>query len=367
LTRFLEPFGELKAVDKRLRYGILAFLSYLFFSLLAELPITLYFLIEYQDFYNLEGFSTFHNFLLMIAVIAIYLTLKNNRNLPLEMKELVFFRSVFSIFILYYVLNFYVFSAAIEFRPINVKSLPSKIEYFIPFDWSTIQYKFTDMIDGSYFQYSDYMELAFAVMSAVSIILAIIFVGLFWKSSVGVASFKFDLSSIAGEFKNSKTKIVVVSLIIPFLIFGNARIQAEDFYSMTNNVEFIQDDLIEFQKKLPRDTDQLSPSETIERRKLAAQSVYNDLIQKERWVNNDRISLWSPDVKELRTEVIEWIALWEGVLKEISLNGYTEKESIFELQQKYEEISSFALNRAPRFTQSYVIDFWRDEFVSLLR
>jgi hypothetical protein len=223
------------------------------------------------------------------------------------------------------------------------------------------------MIDGSYFQYSDYMELAFAVMSAVSIILAIIFVGLFWKSSVGVASFKFDLSSIAGEFKNSKTKIVVVSLIIPFLIFGNARIQAEDFYSMTNNVEFIQDDLIEFQKKLPRDTDQLSPSETIERRKLAAQSVYNDLIQKERWVNNDRISLWSPDVKELRTEVIEWIALWEGVLKEISLNGYTEKESIFELQQKYEEISSFALNRAPRFTQSYVIDFWRDEFVSLLR
>jgi hypothetical protein len=247
----------------------------------------------------------------MIAVIAIYLTLKNNRNLPLEMKELVFFRSVFSIFILYYVLNFYVFSAAIEFRPINVKSLPSKIEYFIPFDWSTIQYKFTDMIDGSYFQYSDYMELAFAVMSAVSIILAIIFVGLFWKSSVGVASFKFDLSSIAGEFKNSKTKIVVVSLIIPFLIFGNARIQAEDFYSMTNNVEFIQDDLIEFQKKLPRDTDQLSPSETIERRKLAAQSVYNDLIQKERWVNNDRISLWSPDVKELRTEVIEWIALWD--------------------------------------------------------
>ena len=31
MTRFLEPFGELKAVDKRLRYGILAFLSFLFF------------------------------------------------------------------------------------------------------------------------------------------------------------------------------------------------------------------------------------------------------------------------------------------------------------------------------------------------
>jgi hypothetical protein len=91
------------------------------------------------------------------------------------------------------------------------------------------------------------------------------------------------------------------------------------------------------------------------------------LISKEKWVSNEPISLWSPDVKELRVEVIEWIALWKAVLKELSLNGYTEQESIFELQQKYKEISKFAIDRAPKFTQEYTLDFWRDEFASLLR
>jgi hypothetical protein len=366
LTRFLEPFSALKAVDKKLRFGILFFLSFLIFSLFAQFPITLYFLIESQDFYDFERFFDFHNFLLIIAITAIYLTLKNSQSLPLNEKEALCFRNISTIFLLYYILDFYVISKIIEFRPATIKSLPSTLEDLLPIDWYTIESVFNSILENTYYEYDDLLGLAFALIAAISIALAIIFFALVWNAKREHLSFKFDLTSVSREFKSTNAKFLVIAVLVPFLFFGNARIQESDFSSLSTTVEFIQDDLVEFQGKLPKETE-LSASETIERRRTAAQSVYNDLISKEKWVSNEAISLWSPDVKELRVEVIEWIALWKAVLKELSLNGYTEKESIFELQQKYKEISKFAIDRAPKFTEEYTLDFWRDEFASLVR
>lgn len=354
-------------MDKKLRLGILFFLTFLIFSLIAQFPTTLYFLIEYQDFYNFEGFFVFHNFLLIIAIVATYLTLKNSQSLPSNEKESIYFRNISTIFLLFYILDFYVISEIIEFRPATLKSLPSNLEDLLPIDWFTIEYSLKSILENSYYKYDVLLELAFALIAAISITLAISFSALFWKAKREQLSLKFDLASVSREFMNSKAKFFVVAILVPFLFFGNSRIQASDFSGLSTDVEFIQDDLVEFQAKLPRENELLSGTETIERRKTAAQSVYNDLISKEKWVNNEAVSLWSPDVKELRVEVIEWIALWKVVLKELSLNGYTEKESLFDLEQKYKEISKFAVDRAPKFTEDYTLDFWRDEFASLLR
>ncbi len=366
MNKFLEPLIQLRVVNKNLRIALLAFILYLVTRLLADFPTTLYFLIEYQDFYNPQGFFEFENFLSLIALIAIYLNLRNNLHLPLEEKEEVISRVFASIFVVHYILQLFIFQKVIELRPITVKSLPSTIEELLPFDWWTIEYNFRGMLDQEYFGYDDFLELALAVISAASLILGLIALGLFLKSTWNTTQLKISLSEISKDFRDVKSKLLVAVLLILFLIISNERIQEDDYSTLTLEVQTIQESLVEFQGKLPKSTDVLTQTEIFEQRKFNAQYAYKDLVSNENRIRDYGFSIWSPDAKVLKIEVVEWEELWKQVLKELSLNGYTDKNSIFELDQKYKEISSLAIARAPRLAKSYDMDFWRDNFVALL-
>lgn len=366
MDNFLEPIRNLRTVDKKLKIAVFAFAIYLITRLLADFPTTLYFLVESQEFYNFEGFFLFDNFLSILTLVAIYLTLKASQEQKDENLESFIQKRILSIFCLFYLLQFYIVQEAIELRPINIKSIPSSIKEFIPIDWTMIQWSFESIFIGEFFEYDDVLELIISVISATSFFIAILSFAFYLQKNWKVFEFRVDLSHFFQGFNSSKSKLGVVILILPFLIFGNAKIQDNDFFSLTTTVEFIQDDLVSFQGKLPKNDSGLGGSEVIEQRKVQAQLVYKEIVAKERWIADDKLSIWSPDVKELRVEVLEWLDLWKGILRELSLNGYSEKESIFELQQKYKEVSNLAINRAPKLAADYTKSFWADEFVSLL-
>jgi len=366
LSKYLEPLRELGSLDKKLRIAFIALATYLITRLLADLPVTLYFLLEYQDFYNLEGFSTFRNFLLLITLIAIYLILLNHQNRAPEEREKILARSLASIFALYYILHFRIVQEVIELRLINASLLPSDFQDLLPIDWYSIQWGIEDMLEGIYFKYDDFLELLLATISAISLAIALCSFILFLKSKWHDLNFKLDLLEISREFRATKSKIVVIALILPFLIIGNDRIQADDYSTLTFEVQFMQEELVEFQGKLPKNSELISQTELYDARKFNAQYAYKDFIKREKRITDPITSIWSPEVKELRVEVIEWLELWRVVLQDLSLNGFTSKESLFKLEQKYKEISSLAVAAAPRFTQDYDVDFWRDDFVELL-
>ena len=366
MKSFLEPFSVLISVDKKLRIAFIALATYLVTRLLADLPITLYFLLEYQDLYNLEGFSTFRNFLLLLTIMAIYLILRNHQNGAPEESERILARSMASIFALYYILHFRIVQEVIEMRPISASSLPSDFQELLPIDWYSIQWGIEDMVEGIYFKYDDFLELLLATISAISLVIALCSFILFLRSKWKDLNFKLDLLEISREFRATKSKIVVMVLILPFLIIGNDRIQEDDFSTLALEVQFMQEELVEFQGKLPKNSELITQTELYDARKFNAQYAYKDFISREKRITDPTTSLWSPEVKELRVEVIEWLELWRLVLQDLSLNGFTSKESLFKLEQKYKEISSFAVATAPRLTQDYNIDFWRVDFVALL-
>jgi hypothetical protein len=64
---------------------------------------------------------------------------------------------------------------------------------------------------------------------------------------------------------------------------------------------------------------------------------------------------------------LEWIKLWESLLKQISLTGTGEASIIFDLNQKYVELAKLAESRAPSIVRGYYLDFWNEEFISLVR
>jgi hypothetical protein len=341
-------------------------ITYLTARLVADLPVTLYFLLEYQDVYNLEGFFTFRSFLLLLTIMAIYLTLRNHQNSTPEESEKVLARSVASIFSLYYILHFSIVQEIIEIRPVNATSLPSKLQELLPIDWYTIQFGIEDMLEGTYFKYDDFLELLFGLISAISLVIALVSFIMFLKSKWNELGFKLDLLEISREFRATKSKIIVIVMLVPFLVIGNERIQEYDYSTLAFEVQSMQEDLVDFQGKLPKNSELITQTELYDARKFNAQYAYKDFIAREKRVTDPSTSLWSPEVKELRVEVIEWLELWKLVLQDLSLNGFTSKELLFKLEQKYKEISNLAVITAPRLTQDYNIDFWRDDFVALL-
>lgn len=366
MNSFLEPFSLLRSVDKKLRIAFIALIAYLAARLVADLPVTLYFFLEYQDIYNLEGFFTFRNFLLLLTLMAIYLTLRNQQNSNPGERENALTRSIASIFAFYYILHFTIVQEVIEIRPVNASSLPSDFRELLPIDWYTIQWGFEDLFEGLYFKYDDFLELLFGLISAVSLAIALISFILFLKSKWNEMNFRLDLLEISRDFKETKSKIIVFAMLIPFLVIGNERIQEYDYSTLTFEVQSMQEDLVDFQGKLPKNSELITQIELYDARKFNAQYAYKDFISREKRVTDPATSIWSPEVKELRVEVIEWLELWKLVLQDLSLNGFTSKENLFKLEQKYKEISSLAVITAPRLTQDYNIDFWRDDFVALL-
>lgn len=368
MSKYLEPLRELGSLDKKLKFAISLYVIYLITRLLSDLPYTLYSLIQYRSFYNLEDFFVFENFVSIIALMAIYLSLKNNAHTMDGDREKNLTRNLASVGLMHYILGFYFVKQVIELRPVNARELPQRIPDFLPIDWFTLEYNFGDFSKEFYSAY-DYVgpfEFIIALISAIAITLAIVFFILYLKSIWKESQVKLDISEIFGGFKSKTSRGLVALILIPFLALGNMNIQEQDFYTISLDTEMAQEDLVEFKNKMPSVSSGLSATEVIEQRKFAANSAYKVLVENAEIFNRESISFWSPDSKDLRVELLEWVDLWKIVLKELALNGYAEKSSVFELQQKYKEISGFALNRAPRLTQSFTKDFWREEFVTLL-
>lgn len=368
MNRYLEPLRELSSVNKRLKISISFYVIYLITRLLSDLPYTLYSLTQDKRFFMLKDFFSFENLISIIALIAIYLSLKNIVNSIGVDREKMLTRNLTSVGIMHYILDFYFVKQVIELRPVNARDLPQSITNFLPIDWFTIYYNYYDFSKEFYSPY-DYVgpfEFLFALISAIAMTLAIVSFFFYFTSMRSEFHFKLDLPAISREFKGKASRSLVTLILILFLGIGNLNIQEQDFYSISLDTEAIQEDLIEFNDKMPSESSGFSATEVIQQRKFAADNAYKVMVENEGMLTTQSISFWSPDSKDLRVQLLEWVDLWKIVLKELALNGYAEKSSVFELQQKYKEISGVALNRAPRLTDSFTKDFWREEFVTLL-
>jgi len=58
--------------------------------------------------------------------------------------------------------------------------------------------------------------------------------------------------------------------------------------------------------------------------------------------------------------------LWEKFLKEMSLQGYVEAGTLFDLNQKYAEVAKLGKSRATELLDDFSIDYWDKEFIALV-
>ena len=124
--------------------------------------------------------------------------------------------------------------------------------------------------------------------------------------------------------------------------------------------------MVEFQEEL-RLANQISfQPEKYEARKAAASKAYSSISNRDERLNDFRLSLWSSNLNDLKSGVTEWMVLWEKFLKEMSLQGYVESGTLFDLNQKYAEVSKLGQFRAPELAGDYSIEYWEKEFYPLV-
>jgi hypothetical protein len=154
--------------------------------------------------------------------------------------------------------------------------------------------------------------------------------------------------------------------VIVFSLFGIQNIKAWDYSVISMETGFVQEDLTDFQEELTFANQKMFDSERLEARKVAANKAYSSISNKEERLKID-LSLWSNDLDELGSGVVEWIVLWKKALREMSIQGYSEPETLFDLSQKYSEVAKLGNSVAPQLAEDYDIDFWNEEFYALVR
>jgi hypothetical protein len=176
---------------------------------------------------------------------------------------------------------------------------------------------------------------------------------------------KRGLLSIKSFFKSTKTSLTVLSIVMVFSTFSIQNIKEWDFSVISMETGFVQKDLTDFREELKEANQKMFESERLDARKVAANKAYSSISNKEDRLKID-LSLWSNDLEELSSGVVEWIVLWKKALREMSTRGYCEPETLFDLNQKYLELAKLGNSVAPQLAEDYDIDFWNEEFYALV-
>lgn len=364
--KLLQPFNVLKLINRNLRVAIIAL--FIFFTsefLLSESALIYFIGSGSSDLNNLLEALDYHNFISVFSFIILYLAIKYSDKVSSEEKEKYLISFIIIVFVFNYIFKFYFVERLFSLTAPTLNSLPSSITGFFPFDWYYLREGYTN------FQ-SDYdpgwyrLQFVFVLISAISILASMFFSWKFLHTSKVRPEITKNLSHIKSLTKPTKIRAAVLSIVIIFFIFGIQNIEARDYRSITYEAEFTQDDLVKFQDDLRRANQISSQSAKYDARKTAASKAYSSIANSDERLNDLDLSFWSGDLKELKSGVTEWMVLWEKFLKEMSLQGFVEPATLFDLNQKYTEVGKLGKNRAPELVDSWGIDYWDKEFYQLV-
>lgn len=358
---------ELGILDKKLRISLVAFFAYIFFDLLAGLNYAISSLIggyfDPPEFIDLFSFDTFIK-VFGLFLLTLSLAKKNFNSVP--EREIYLARFLLTLFFLYYVCNFYFINRLANLETIGISSLPNSISDFLPIDWFAISTYYQDIFGAGYVSDYGIIGLFSSVLSALCFLLAVYAGTAYVKTNPQIKVARPRLRILFEEIKSFKMKAIIAAIIFPFCLLSIENIKGDDFEIFAMEAQFIQDDLKNYQTELISANKIVLSFERTEARKVASNKAYGEIVGKYDRIESFGLSLWSENQKEIKSELLEWIKLWESLLKQISLTGTGEASIIFDLNQKYVELAKLAESRAPSFVRDYYLDFWNEEFIALV-
>jgi hypothetical protein len=364
--KLLQPFKQLKLVNKYLRFAIIALFTFFISESLILESYRIYTIFSGSFILSdLPEVFVYGNFISAFSFIILYLVIKNQNQLPDEKKEINLISLILILLVSNYLFKFFFIEYLFSLRAPGLNIFPNSLTDFFPFDWYDLSQGYADSksdFDPGWYK----LRFLFALVSAISILLAIFYSWKFLHTSKVKPEIKSNLFLIKNYFKSIKVKVVSFSVVILFLLFGIQNIQAEDYRSIFYEVEFTQDDLLKFQDDLKLANQMSFESSKYEARKAAANKIYGSISTRDERLQDIDLSLWSGRLQDFKFGVIEWLVLWEKFLKEMALQGYVESGTIFDLNQKYAEIEKLGKDRAPELVGSWTIDYWDEEFYPLV-
>jgi hypothetical protein len=361
-----KPFEDLKSINKQLRLSVIALFVYFISRIFSELSFAISSIFDgdfgLSDFFELINYKNFVN---IFAIIFLYLSIRNKSQLPTNAREKFISSSILTIFTISYVLSFYFIERIISLTPTDVNSLPSNPTYFLPFDWYNIKSGYEDITSGYAFDFYVYRFIA-TVISALSISFVVYSLITSLKSKENGIKPRFKLTNLWGEIGSLRRKSILILISIPFTFLTIENIKASDYTSLYLSASMLQDDLKDYKKDLEMANSETFSTDMYEARKVAANKAYKEMNTAYQNTESNDLSFWSGNLKELKSGILNWIQLWEKNLKQVSIDGYGDKETVFDLTQQYYELNKLGEFRAPMLARSYQIQYWRDEFYPLV-
>jgi hypothetical protein len=367
--KLFQSLKELRMISKTLFLGIIALFIFFVSEVLRRESYSLDSIIRGNfSLSELPELLNYSNFIPVISFILLYLVVKNLGKIANEEKEKYLISLTIIVFVFHYVFQFFIIERLLSLYKFSVNSLPNSITDFLPFDWSNFRGDYAEF--QIFYEIGEYQlhlifSMVFSVISLISFLASVFFSLKFLHSRKIKLEIKRGLIYIKSFFKSIKTSVAVLSIVMVFSIFGIQNIKASDYSTISIETMVVQDDLKVFQEELTLANQKIIESEKLDGRKAAANKAYSSIATKEERLKID-LSLWSNDLEELNSEVVEWIVLWKKLLREGSIQGYVDPGTLFDLNQKYSEVAKLGKSAAPQLASDVWIDFWDEEFYSLI-
>ncbi len=362
----INSFKSLKSVDKKIQLIVATLTIHFVSSLLANSSFAIYRIFDSRPYLSdITGLFIFKNYLIIIPLLVIYFVVLKRDFLSTTDRETYIFSSILTMFVVTYFLKFYFVERLVELRSVSSYSLPNSITDFLPFNWFLLSYSYEAVVEGNAIEWNK-IELFFTAISAIAVLLSIYFCFRYIKIYKKNIKVLFNVKNLINTFSSVKRRFVLALITVVFVFIGIENIKARDYSSIRMEVEFTQDDLYKFQEELIVANKEVFEFKKIDARKAAASKYFSSVSGVENRLSYRDFSFWSNDLRDLNDGIIEWAALWEEFLKEMSLKGFVEPEIVFDLNQKYQEVASLGQLFAPSFAEDYEIEFWEKEFKPLV-
>jgi len=362
-----QAYESLSKVNTNLRLTFLTITIYFVSALLENLVFPFWYIID-LGINQIEEFSQFFNYdslFLIFALLAIYILVSSLKFPEKSEREKYLSTGIFCIFLVHYVLTFHFMERLLSLYPLAINQLPKTFTDFFPFDWISLGFDFRTINDG-YAGWREYLSFTLDSITAISFFIAVFFLFRHLKSSQSKISIKVFFQPLKQDLLRKKNIAIAIFLTIPFLFINSLNVQAFDFRVLTYEAEFTQEKLVEFSKQIS-DANNLFLSERENARKAAADRAFTEITERDKRLQSVSNSLLSNNLEDLKIGLIELMSLWQELLQQIALKSDGNDELVFKISQKYKELSKIALSNSPSLVEDFNIDFWENEFLSIVK
>lgn len=362
-----QAYESLSKVKTNLRLTFLTIIIFFVSALLENLVYPFSYLIDF-GINQIDEFSRFFDYdslFSIFALLAIYILASSLKFPEKSEREKYLSTGIFCIFFAHYVFTFHFMERLLSLYPPSLNQLPKTFTDFFPFDWVSLGFDFRTINDG-YAGWREYLSITINSITAISFFIAVFFFIRHLKSSHSKISIKVFFQPLKQEFLKKKHIAFTIFLTVPFLFINSLSVQAFDFRVLTYEAEFAQEKLVEFSKQIS-DADNLFFSERENARKAAADRAFTEIAERDNRFQSVSNSLLSNNLEDLKVGLIELMILWQELLQQVALKSDGNDELVFKISQKYKELSKIALSNSPSLVEDYNIDFWENEFLSLVK